>query len=47
MSKTNIIGSTVRNLLDVSIEEKRRFINSFDHILTDCDGKSTLCVEFY
>lgn len=37
MSK--IVGSTVRNLLEVSVEEKRRFIDSFDHILTDCDGK--------
>lgn len=29
----------VRNLLTVSMDEKRRFMQSFDDILTDCDGK--------
>lgn len=28
----------VKNLLTQSIEEKRRFMQSFDDILTDCDG---------
>ncbi|KAG4078050.1 hypothetical protein HA402_002101 [Bradysia odoriphaga] len=28
----------VKNLLDVSNDEKRNFLNSFDYVLTDCDG---------
>lgn len=36
MSK--IVSNAVRNLLDATKEEKRRFIDSFDTILSDCDG---------
>ncbi|XP_055680892.1 uncharacterized protein LOC129788675 [Lutzomyia longipalpis] len=28
----------VRNILDLSIEEKKKFLNSFDIMMTDCDG---------
>ncbi|KAL9701451.1 hypothetical protein quinque_004892 [Culex quinquefasciatus] len=30
--------SKIRHLLDLSISEKRTFLNSFDTILSDCDG---------
>lgn len=30
-----------KNLLTQSVDEKRRFMQSFDHILADCDGKSS------
>uniref|UniRef100_A0A1B0GI13 Pyridoxal phosphate phosphatase n=1 Tax=Lutzomyia longipalpis TaxID=7200 RepID=A0A1B0GI13_LUTLO len=30
--------SQVKNILDLSIEEKRNFLNSFDFLMTDCDG---------
>lgn len=31
----------LKNLLTQSVDEKRRFMQSFDHILADCDGKSS------
>lgn len=30
---------TAKNLLNVSIDEKREFLDSFDYILADCDGE--------
>uniref|UniRef100_A0A1B0C9C4 Putative pyridoxal phosphate phosphatase n=2 Tax=Lutzomyia longipalpis TaxID=7200 RepID=A0A1B0C9C4_LUTLO len=30
--------SQVRNILDLSMDEKRNFLNSFDFMMTDCDG---------
>lgn len=32
-------SNQVINLLDASKEERQRFLNSFDLVLTDCDGK--------
>ena len=28
-----------RHILDLTMEEKEEFLNSFDQVLTDCDGK--------
>lgn len=33
----------VKNLLDTWKEERQRFLNSFDLVLTDCDGKCSSC----
>lgn len=32
----------IKNLLDVSKDEKRNFLNSFDYVLADCDGNLNL-----
>lgn len=31
--------SEVKNLAEVSVEEQRKFIQSFDTVLSDLDGK--------
>lgn len=27
------------HILELSVDEKRDFLNSFDHIISDCDGE--------
>lgn len=39
MSDTSVRHNGVRNLLDLSVSERQTFIDSFDFVLTDCDGK--------
>lgn len=39
MSDTIDRHNGVRNLLELSVEERQSFIDSFDYVVTDCDGK--------
>lgn len=33
-------SNNVKNLLDADKNERRAFLNSFDSVLADCDGKT-------
>lgn len=35
-----------KNLLSATKEERHRFIDSFDYILTDCDGNVMICLNW-
>lgn len=37
MSRTS--GMHIKNLLDADLYEKQAFLDSFDYVLADCDGK--------
>lgn len=45
---TTIEKKSTKNILQLSKEEKQKFINSFDYVLADCDGNIILIsfIEF-
>lgn len=38
------MSKTPKHILKLSTEEKREFLDSFDIVLTDCDGKFIKCI---
>lgn len=39
LNRTKLINQQVKHLLtDTTINEKKTFLNSFDYVLSDCDG---------
>lgn len=38
-SHSVIMEKTPKNLVEASVEDRKHFLNSFDTVLFDCDGK--------